>query len=141
MAEAKLLQSGGAVLGNHPGSAAPAQRKFGPLLDSRAQTWPFRVMATATKTMIFRTRVDARRKAGADRVLSRLGISAGQLVNMVFAQVELKNGIPFPLTAVATDDGQLPHVPNAATAVALRAPAITRVKSLRALRTALRAKD
>jgi addiction module RelB/DinJ family antitoxin len=95
----------------------------------------------ATRTLIFRTRVDARRKAGADRVLARLGLTAGQLVNMVFAQVELKNGIPFPLTAVETDDGHLPHVPNAKTVAALRAPSVARVKNLSALRAALRAKD
>jgi antitoxin component of RelBE/YafQ-DinJ toxin-antitoxin module len=37
---------------------------------------------------------------------------------MVFAQVELKNGVPFPVTT--TDDGYLPHIPNAETLAALR---------------------
>ena len=60
---------------------------------------------------------------------------------MVFAQVELKNGIPFPLTALETDDGHLAHVPNAETVAALRAPAVARVKTVRALRAALREKD
>lgn len=93
------------------------------------------------KTLIFRARVDARHKAGADRVLARLGLTAGQLVNMVFAQVEIKNGIPFHVTTLPTDDGYLPHIPNARTVAALRAPAVARVKSLRALRAALREKD
>jgi len=39
---------------------------------------------------------------------------------MVFAQVELKNGLPFAVNAYATDDGFLPHVPNAETSAAIR---------------------
>jgi hypothetical protein len=39
---------------------------------------------------------------------------------MVFAQVELKNGLPFAVNAYATDDGYLPHVPNAATLAAMQ---------------------
>jgi hypothetical protein len=38
---------------------------------------------------------------------------------MVFAQVELKNGLPFAVNAYATDDGYLPHVPNAETLAAI----------------------
>jgi addiction module RelB/DinJ family antitoxin len=72
------------------------------------------------KTVLFRTRVDARRKKNAERILSRVGLTPGQLVNMVFAQVELKNGLPFAVNAYATDDGYLPHVPNAATLAAMQ---------------------
>jgi addiction module RelB/DinJ family antitoxin len=72
------------------------------------------------KTVLFRTRVDARRKKNAERILAKVGLTPGQLVNMVFAQVELKNGLPFAVNAYATDDGFLPHVPNAETSAAIR---------------------
>ncbi len=39
---------------------------------------------------------------------------------MAFAQVELKNGLPFAVNAYATDDGYLPHHPNAETVAAIR---------------------
>jgi addiction module RelB/DinJ family antitoxin len=72
------------------------------------------------KTVLFRTRVDARRKKNAERILAKVGLTPGQLVNMVFAQVELKNGLPFAVNAYGTDDGYLPHVPNAATLAAIK---------------------
>ena len=75
-------------------------------------------MCGMPKTVLFRTRIDARRKKNAERILHRVGLTPGQLVNMVFAQVELKNGVPFPVTT--TDDGYLPHLPNAETLAALR---------------------
>jgi addiction module RelB/DinJ family antitoxin len=71
------------------------------------------------KTVLFRTRVDARRKKNAERILAKVGLTPGQLVNMVFAQVELKNGVPFAIDAHATDDGYLPHVPHAETMAAI----------------------
>ena len=92
----------------------------------------------AAKTLIFRTRVDAARKRAAERILGRMGITPGQFVNMAFAQVALRNGVPFPLGALETDDGHLPHRPNAETEAALREPTVARVNSLRALRAALR---
>ncbi|MHB8524074.1 MAG: type II toxin-antitoxin system RelB/DinJ family antitoxin [Limisphaerales bacterium] len=78
-------------------------------------------------TTLFRARIDKRRVEIAERILSRIGLTPGQYVNMAFAQVELKNGIPFPLTAIETDDGHLPHIPNLVTAAALAEP----VKGLR----------
>ena len=72
------------------------------------------------KTVLFRTRVDVRRKKNVERILARVGLTPGQLVNMVFAQVELKNGLPFAVNANATDDGYLPHVPNAETLAAIQ---------------------
>jgi len=63
--------------------------------------------------------VDARRKKNAERILAKVGLTPGQLVNMVFAQVELKNGLPFAVNAYGTDDGYLPHVPNAETLAAI----------------------
>jgi antitoxin component of RelBE/YafQ-DinJ toxin-antitoxin module len=40
-------------------------------------------------------------------ILARVGLAPGQLVNLVFAQAELKNGLPFAVNAEATDDGSL----------------------------------
>lgn len=80
------------------------------------------------KTVLFRTRVDARRK-NAERILAKVGLTPGQLVNMVFAQVELKNGLPFAVNAHATDDGYLPHIPNAETLVAIREKPAMRFRS------------
>jgi DNA-damage-inducible protein J len=77
-----------------------------------------------SKTVLFRTRIDARRKKNAERILQRVGLTPGQLVNMVFAQVELRNGVPFPVSA--TDDGYLPHIPNAETLAALRKKSVRR---------------
>ncbi len=81
------------------------------------------------KTVLFRTRVDARRKKNAERILAKVGLTPGQLVNMVFAQVELKNGLPFAVNAHATDDGYLPHIPNAETLVAIREKPAMRFRS------------
>lgn len=75
-----------------------------------------------SSTILFRARIDKRRVRNAERILSRIGLTPGQYVNMAFAQVELKNGIPFPLTAVETDDGHLPHKPNSVTVAALAEP-------------------
>ena len=72
------------------------------------------------KTVLFRTRVDARRKKNAERILAKVGLTPGQLVNMVFAQVELKNGLPFAVNAHGTDDGYLPHIPNPETLAAIQ---------------------
>lgn len=76
-------------------------------------------------TVMFRARIDKRRVAKAERILSKIGVTPGQFVGMAFAQVELKNGIPFPITALETDDGFLPHRPNAVTAAAIIEPLAT----------------
>lgn len=70
-------------------------------------------------TLLLRTRVNSRRKRAADKILKRVGLTTEQFVNLALAQVELKNGVPFPLTALETDDGHFPHVPNAETRAAL----------------------
>ena len=75
------------------------------------------------KTEILRARVNAKTKARAEKVFRRIGLTPTEGVNLFFAQVALKNGIPFMLTATETDDGYLPHVPNAETSAALQEPA------------------
>ena len=64
--------------------------------------------------------MDLKWKSRGSILLAKVGLARSQLVNMVFAQVELKNGLPFAVNAYATDDGYLPHVPNAETLAAIR---------------------
>jgi DNA-damage-inducible protein J len=51
-----------------------------------------------SETAILRTRIDPRRKARVERILSKLGLTTTQAVNIFFAQIERKKGIPFPLS-------------------------------------------
>ena len=55
------------------------------------------------RTEVLRTRVDSRRKARVEKILSDLGLTATQAVNMFFAQIERRKGIPFPVTNDPTD--------------------------------------
>lgn len=48
-------------------------------------------------TILFRARVPAKRLRRAERILGRLGIKPGDALNMLLAQVELRNGLPFDL--------------------------------------------
>jgi addiction module RelB/DinJ family antitoxin len=50
------------------------------------------------KTLILRTRVDSERKAAAEAVLAKLGISVGDAINLFLSQVGIQEGIPFPVT-------------------------------------------
>ena len=46
-------------------------------------------------TTILRTRVDSRRAAAAKKILGSLGLDATTAVNMLFAQVIARRGLPF----------------------------------------------
>lgn len=48
-------------------------------------------------TAVIRTRIDPRRKARAEKILSKLGVSPTQAITMLYAQIELRKAIPFPL--------------------------------------------
>ena len=50
-----------------------------------------------TKTATIQVRVDAKLKRQASIVLEKIGISASQMVNALYAQVVLRKGIPFEL--------------------------------------------
>jgi len=52
----------------------------------------------ATDTVLLRARVPARRLKKAEKVLDRLGLKPGDAVNMLLAQIELHDGVPFDLT-------------------------------------------
>jgi addiction module RelB/DinJ family antitoxin len=51
----------------------------------------------AESTILFRARVPARRLQRAERILGRLGIKPGDALNMLLAQIEIRNGLPFEL--------------------------------------------
>ena len=52
----------------------------------------------ATESVLFRARVPARRLKKAERILGRLGLKPGDALNMLLAQIEIHNGVPFELT-------------------------------------------
>jgi len=55
-------------------------------------------------TAILRTRIDPRRKARVEKILGQLGMTSTQAVNMFFAQIERRKGIPFPVTVADNSD-------------------------------------
>ncbi len=52
----------------------------------------------AETTVLFRARVPRKRLKNAEKVLSRLGLKPGDAFNMLLAQIELKESVPFSLT-------------------------------------------
>jgi addiction module RelB/DinJ family antitoxin len=65
------------------------------------------------KTAILRTRIDPGRKARVDKILSQLGMTSTQAVNMLFAQIERRKAIPFPV-AIGENDDTVPPVEHVA---------------------------
>ncbi len=50
------------------------------------------------ETVLFRARVPARRLKRAQKVLERLGLKPGDALNMMLAQIELRQALPFEVT-------------------------------------------
>lgn len=50
-----------------------------------------------TESILLRTRVPERRYRKAEEILNRLGMNPGDAVNMLMAQIELRQGLPFEL--------------------------------------------
>jgi addiction module RelB/DinJ family antitoxin len=50
-------------------------------------------------TAIVRTRVPARRLQRAERILHKLGLTPADAVNMLLAQIEIRQGLPFEVSA------------------------------------------
>ena len=48
-----------------------------------------------SSTAVLRTRIDPKRKARVERILERLGMTSSQAINLFFAQIEQRKGIPF----------------------------------------------
>ncbi len=57
-----------------------------------------------SQTAILRARIDPRRKARVEKILSKLGLTTTQAVNIFFAQIERRKGIPFPLSTEDNSD-------------------------------------
>ena len=55
------------------------------------------------KTAVLRVRVDPAKAAGARKVLKRLGVTETQVVNMLFAQIGERKGLPFAVTLPDAD--------------------------------------
>ncbi len=49
----------------------------------------------AANTILFRTRVPARRLKRAEKILDQLGLKPGEAFNMLLAQITLRKGLPF----------------------------------------------
>jgi DNA-damage-inducible protein J len=81
----------------------------------------------AAKTRMIHARIDPKLKKSAERVFSTIGISTTEAIRLFLKQVELHNGLPFPVT-----------IPNPETAAAMReanGPArLKRYRSFRELR-------
>ncbi|HUF09813.1 MAG TPA: type II toxin-antitoxin system RelB/DinJ family antitoxin [Rhodothermales bacterium] len=64
------------------------------------------------KTGTISARISARDKKAAEAVFKKLGITASQAIAMFYKQVQLRNGIPFPVelpnvaTQSAVDEGR-----------------------------------
>lgn len=82
------------------------------------------------KTEMIHARIDPKLKRSAERVFSAVGISTTEAVRIFLKQVELHNGLPFPVS-----------VPNQATVAAMkeasRPAALKRYGSFRELRKRL----
>ncbi|MDB6039970.1 MAG: hypothetical protein JWM99_3811 [Verrucomicrobiales bacterium] len=55
-------------------------------------------------TAILRTRIDPRRKARVEKILSQLGLSSSQAINILFAQIERRRALPFPISLELNND-------------------------------------
>ena len=53
---------------------------------------------TASPTTLFRARVPTNRLLKAEQILERLGMKPGDAFNMLLAQIELRQGLPFEVT-------------------------------------------
>lgn len=55
----------------------------------------------ASTTTLFRARVPAQRLRRAEKILHQLGLKPGDAFNMLLAQIELRNGLPFAVSTQA----------------------------------------
>ena len=55
-------------------------------------------MATSQTTSLFRVRVPSDRLSKVEEILGRMGMKPGDAVNMMLAQIELREALPFDVT-------------------------------------------
>ena len=56
---------------------------------------------TREPALLVRARVPARRLRNAEKILARLGLKPGDAINLLLAQVELRQGLPFGVSLQA----------------------------------------
>ena len=49
------------------------------------------------KTAMIRARTDERLKKQVEHILKRLGMTSSEAINLFYRQVQLRNGLPFPV--------------------------------------------
>ena len=54
--------------------------------------------SASEKSTLVRARVPTKRMRNAERILGKLGLKPGDAINMLMAQVELHQGLPFDMT-------------------------------------------
>jgi DNA-damage-inducible protein J len=64
-------------------------------------------------TALVRARIDPRRKARVEKILDQLGVTPTQAVNMLYAQIERRKAIPFPV-AVEDNSDVVPPIEHVA---------------------------
>jgi addiction module RelB/DinJ family antitoxin len=69
-------------------------------------------------TTVLRTRVDRTRARQAGEIFQRIGLKQDAAFDLFLAKVVAVRGLPFPVGE--SDDGYLPHLPNARTVAALK---------------------
>ena len=69
-------------------------------------------------TTVLRTRVDRARARKAEKIFQRIGLKQDAAFDLFLAKVVAARGLPFPVSR--SDDGYLPHIPNAKTVAALK---------------------
>lgn len=88
--------SGGATVnpGSTPSAAAkPPTDLAAKSVDGAARLSTIEHMAT----ILLRARVERRRAKAAEKILARLGLKPSDAVNMLYAQIEENQGLPFPV--------------------------------------------
>ena len=55
-------------------------------------------MSKSENTVLFRARVPADRLQRAEGILARLGMKPGDAINMLLAQIEMRDALPFEVT-------------------------------------------
>ena len=70
------------------------------------------IMATLSKTEPFRIRIDRGRKARAEKILKRFGLTPAEAVNVFFAKCEEVGGLPFNLRPEPDETKELMENPE-----------------------------
>lgn len=63
------------------------------------------------KTVTVKARIREDLKKSVEEKLEKLGLSASDVIRMLYAKIDLQNAIPFDLTIPC----EIPHIPNAET--------------------------